>query len=94
MSKTLTFEVIDEIYDACAKIAEMEGRPTEAVVLEWLARHAPKPRPQLTEEERKAARERLRQHAGAVNSGDPNSADNDRIDEDLAREYDSTHEEE
>jgi hypothetical protein len=38
-------------------------------------------------EEQKKARERFRRHFGEVNSGDPRSADNDRIDADLARSY-------
>jgi predicted DNA-binding antitoxin AbrB/MazE fold protein len=36
--------------------------------------------------------ERLRRHFGAWRSGDPNSADNERIDADLARAYGSSHE--
>lgn len=94
MSKTVTFEIDEEIYELLEKVAAQTGRPTEQVVLEWLARFTPKPRPQLTEEESRAAMERLLRHAGAANSGDPRSADNERIDADLAREYGSTHEEE
>lgn len=93
MSKTLTFEIPDELYEVFEKRAAKEGQTTEAVALEWLAKNARKPRPQLSEEELKEAWERLARHAGAVNSGDPHSADNDRIDEDLAREYASSHEE-
>ena len=91
MSKTLTFEIPEEIYEACEQIAARDGRTTEAVVLEYLAQHAP--RPKLSEEEIRAAREELMSFAGAANSGDPRSADNERIDEDLAREYGSSHEE-
>lgn len=94
MSKVLTFEVPDELYEAFQQMAAKYGRTTEAVALEWLAKHAPKPRPSLTEAERQAARERFERHFGTWNSGDPNSADNERIDADLAREYGSTHEEE
>lgn len=92
--KTLTFQVSDEIYEACQQIAAQYGRTEEEVVLEWLAKRASKQRPKLTEEESRAAWERLLQHAGAVSSGDRRSADNDRIDADLAREYGSNHEEE
>jgi len=91
--KTLTFQVCNEVYEACQQIATQYGRTEEEVVLEWLAKRASKQRPTLTEEESRAAWERLLQHAGAVKSGDPRSADNDRIDADLAREYGSTHEE-
>jgi predicted transcriptional regulator len=94
--KTLTFELHDDIYEALQRMAEQTGRPFEAVALEWLAKYAypPRPKRRLSEEELAAAEERLRRHAGAVDSGDPHSADNERIDADLAREYGSTHEEE
>lgn len=93
MSKTLTFEIPEEIYEILERRAAQEGRTTESVAIEWLNSVQPKPRPKLSEEERRAAIERFRRHAGAVSSGDPHSADNERIDEDLAREYASTHEE-
>ena len=93
MSKTLTFEIPDEIYEILEQRAAREGRTTESVALEWLAKTVHKPRPKLSEEERRAAMEDLLQFAGAVDSGDPRSADNERIDEDLAREYGSSHEE-
>lgn len=93
MSKTLTFEIPDEIYEILERQAAQEGRTTESVAIEWLNSVQPKPRPKLSEEELKEAWERLARHAGAVSSGDPHSADNDRIDEDLAREYGSSHEE-
>ncbi|MCS6863309.1 MAG: hypothetical protein NZT92_23625 [Abditibacteriales bacterium] len=94
--KTLTFQVTDELYEAFQQIAAKNGRMVEEVALEWLAkRAAQRRRPQLTEEERQAARERFRRrHAGAVNLGYATGADNESIDADLAREYGSTHEEE
>ena len=85
--KTLTLQVSDEVYEACRRMAAKYGKTVEACVLEFLVKHGPKPRPKLTEEESRAAWERLLWHAGAVSSGDPHSADNDRIDADLAREY-------
>jgi predicted transcriptional regulator len=91
--KTLTFQVSDEVYEACQQIAAQYGRTEEEVVLEWLAKRAKKKHTKLTEAESRAAWERLLRHAGAVNSGDPHSADNDRIDADLVREYGSSHEE-
>lgn len=94
MGKTLTFEVPDELYEAFQQMATRYGRTTEEVALEWLAKHAPKPRPRLSEEALKAARERFERHFGTWDSGDPHSADNERIDADLAREYGDAHEEE
>jgi len=77
------------------KLAARHGRRPEDFALEWIAKYRrPRPRPQLSEKELQAARERFQRHMGAVNSGDPHSADNERIDADLAREYGSTHEEE
>jgi hypothetical protein len=49
--------------------------------------------PVLTAKERRAARRALVKFCGTINSGDPDSANNERIDRDLAREYGSTHEE-
>ncbi|MBI4642021.1 MAG: hypothetical protein HY731_15125 [Candidatus Tectomicrobia bacterium] len=87
-------KVHPEIYQILQQIAPKMGKSTEELIIEWKAQYGAKPRPQLTDEEWEAARQRLMRHAGAVDSGDPNSADNERIDEDLAREYGSTHEEE
>ena len=94
MSKTLTFEIPDELYDIFEKLAVRHGKTTEQVALEYLEQRAPKPRPKLSEEELKEARERLLRHAGKANSGNPRSADNKSIDADLAREYGNSHEDE
>jgi hypothetical protein len=92
MSKTLTFELPDEIYEALEQMAAKSGRPTEELALEWLARHGPKSCSRARTEDLEVAWARLRRHAGAGNSGDPRSADNERIDADLTRGYSSTHE--
>jgi len=91
--KTVTIEVSDEVYEVLQGIATKTGRSFEEVLLEWRVQIGPKPRPKLTDEERRAARERLRRFSGAVNSGDPHSGDNEQIDRDLEQEYNSTHEE-
>lgn len=87
MSKTLTFEVPDELYEAFERMAAKSGRTTEAVALEWIAQRATTHSPQLTDEQRREARARLLGHAGAVHSGNTRSGDNEQIDADLAREY-------
>jgi hypothetical protein len=89
--KTLTFEVSDALYEAFQQMAAKYGRTLEEVALEWMAKYAPKPCPQLTEEESQAAWERLLRHAGAARLGYPTGVDNERIDADLVREYGSTH---
>ena len=92
--KTLTLELPDDVYEIVERTAQARSLPPAA----WIAERVPtllparKPRPTLTPEEHEAALARLRRHAGAVNSGDPDSANNKRIDEDLAREYGSSHE--
>jgi len=91
--KTLTFEVSDALYEAFQQMAAKYGRTLDEVALEWLAKHAPQSRPQLTVEEHQEAWDRLLRHAGAAHLGSPTGADNERIDIDLAREYGSAHEE-
>jgi hypothetical protein len=91
MPKTIHVEVSDGVLGALEAAASIEGKPVSAVASEWLARTAstqPKP---LTAEERQAALAELMKYAGCFSSGDPNSADNDRIDEDLAAEYNDPH---
>jgi len=92
--KTLTFQVSDEVYEACQQIAAKYERTEEEVLLEWLAKRASKRRARLTEEESRIAWERLQRHMGAENLGYATGADNESIDADLAREYGRTHEEE
>ena len=94
MSKTISFEVPNELYEVFEREAAQTGRAVEAVAIEFMAKYGPKPRPKLSEEELRESRERLFRHAGAANSRDSRSADNDRIDADLAREYANTHEDE
>lgn len=93
MSKTLTFEISEDLYESFGQIARRDGKTTEQVALEYLARRAAERRPILSEEERRAAHERFRPHIGAVSLGHPTGADNESIDRDLAREYADTHEE-
>lgn len=87
MGKTVTLEIPDEIYAALEQMAAKSGEPVESLAVEWLARRLPRPRRKLSEAEAKAAWERLERHFGAIDSGDPHSADNERIDADLARAY-------
>ena len=93
MSKILTFELQDEIYEVLQQMAKKSGRPVEELALKWLAQYTPRRRLRLTDEEAKAAEQRFRSHFGAVSSGNPRSADNEQIDADLMEEYASTHEE-
>jgi hypothetical protein len=91
VSRTLTIELPDELYQAFEQAAARSGRTPEAVALEWLARHAAAPTPSGAGGAGYPLGGKLRRYAGIVNSGDPHSAENDRIDADLAREYGSAH---
>jgi len=91
--KTLTIQVPDEVYEACEREAAITGRSVEQCVMEFLLKYGPRPQPKLSEEERRAAMERLERYIGAVCSGDSQSADNERIDADLAGEYSALHQE-
>lgn len=51
-------------------------------------------RKQLSAAETQSAEERFAQWIGAADSGNPNSADNEQIDADLAFEYGATHDDE
>ena len=94
MSRVVTYEIPDEIYEALEQMAGRSGRPTEALVLEYLARQVDGRRETLSEEEERAAAERFEQYIGLVDLGYPTGADNESIDQDLAREYGDTHENE
>lgn len=93
--KTMTLELPDEVYESIMRKAEADRQPPSA----WVAARVPallparQVRPVLTPEQREVALAQLLQHAGAVSSGDPDSANNARIDAELAAEYASTHEE-
>jgi hypothetical protein len=87
MSKTISFEVPDAIYSALEQLAVEKGKAPSEVAAEWVISITPQQRPPLSAEELAAARDRMRQHFGVFSSGDPHFADNDRIDEDLAKEY-------
>jgi hypothetical protein len=94
-SGIVTHEMVQAIFAETARtMAAKSGRPVEEILAEMKASYAPKPRPPLSDEERQAALAELMKFAGAVDSGDLNSSDNERIDADLAREYLNTHDEE
>jgi hypothetical protein len=92
MSKRLTITLPDEVYQPLLEAAEQQGRTPEEVASERLARDLSS-RKSLDADAARAAEARFARHLGAVKSGDPRSADNDRIDADLAREYGSAHDE-
>lgn len=86
MSQTRTIELTEIAYNALLHRAITEGKTIDALIVN----HFVSPMA-LSEEELQAADERLFAFSGAVDSGDPNSCDNEKIDADLARAYGDDH---
>jgi len=86
MDHKLTVTVPEEVYRPLADEALKQGRTPEEEASLRLQRSLPS---------RKAkGKGDITKFFGIFDSGDPHSADNDRIDADLAREYGSNHEDE
>ena len=64
MSKSLTYEISDELLLAFQQMAARSGTSPESLALDWLARRTAIKNRQLSEAEKKAAREQLKRHAG------------------------------
>jgi hypothetical protein len=84
---TVAYELPEGLFQVLEQRAAAEGVALEAVIAEHLSRHRQSPRRHTSEEveRRKSAFER---HIGEWDSGDATSSENERIDADLAREYD------
>jgi hypothetical protein len=83
---TVTYELPEEVCVVLERRAASEGRRWEEVVAEHIAKCQPK-RSALSAEESQQRIAAFERHFGAIDSGDPNSSDNERIDADLAKEY-------
>lgn len=86
MSKTLTLEIPDEAFSNFQKQAESKGETAEKFVLEIVLKNVPRSKDNNSENA-ESAEERFSRWIGAVNSGNPRSADNEQIDADLVNEY-------
>lgn len=101
MSRTLILELPDAVFEAIHKAAEASHISPMDLAVDWLVSRAtpfadvPETRlkSQMTDEEKQAARERFRRHAGSLSLGYATGSDNEGIDADLAREYEDRHEE-
>lgn len=89
MEHKITITLPDEIYRPLVEAALEQGRTPEEIAAERLARAAPS----HPTDGSAAPRADVTRYFGMWDSGDPDSADNDRIDADLAREYGSSHDE-
>jgi hypothetical protein len=86
MSQTRTLELTEVAYNVLMRKAMTEGKSVDALIVRYF-----EPQDGFSEEELKAADERLFAFCGAVSSGDPHSCDNERIDLDLALAYGDDH---
>ena len=86
MSRTITLEIPDEVFSNFQRQAESKGETAEKFVLEIVLKNAPRTKKNGAEDAQ-IAEERFMRWVGAVNSGNPRSADNEQIDADLAAEY-------
>ncbi len=93
MSKTLVLEIPDEVFSTYQKIAENKGETAEKIVLEFVINNAPHSK-KVKCNNSQEAEERFARHFGAINSGDSRSVDNEKIDADLIRAYEGTHDDE
>lgn len=73
-----------EFIQAAAEMAANRSMTVDAFLLEWWHTHERGPRPEATATDRDYFRRRF---CGTVNGGDPQAADADRIDADLAGAY-------
>ena len=89
MEHRLTITLPDEVYQPLVEAANNLGQTPEELAAQRVKQATVPLRRKLSEEEERAAEERFARHIGAWSSGDPRSADNERIDADLAREYGS-----
>ncbi len=85
---TVTYELPEELFNVLEAKAKREGRPLDLVIAEYKLKQYP-PRPAVSPEEAERRHRDFVAMFGAYDSGDPHSADNERIDQDLAREYGS-----
>ncbi len=83
---TVSYDIPEEICVILEQKAASEKRRLEDVVAEHVAKCRPGRRV-LTPEETRRAIAAFERDFGTLDSGDPNSSDNERIDADLAKEY-------
>ncbi|MEJ7708514.1 MAG: hypothetical protein WKF84_01325 [Pyrinomonadaceae bacterium] len=89
MSQTITITLPNEIYQPLADAALREGQTIEELTVARLARTITAHSAPHADG---AGRKRVSDFIGVWDSGNLNSAGNEQIDADLAREYGNTHE--
>jgi hypothetical protein len=95
MSHKITIDVPDDLYLPIEEAARRSGSRVEHVIVEKLRATEGETLASVTNEASEAkGLGVLLKYAGCVSSFHPSGADNEAIDEDLAREYGSSHDEE
>jgi hypothetical protein len=90
MAKQLVLKFSENVYKQLQQVASSTGQSIE----DWIkTRIEAQIFSLFGKKEREAAGGRIQSYFGIWGSGDSHSADNDRIDTDLAKEYADTHEE-
>ena len=85
MEHRLTITLADEVFKPLVEAAMKQGRTPEEFAAERLAASVLT----QTSDSRHQKPGDITRFFGSIDSGDPNSADNERLDADLAREYGS-----
>ena len=94
MSRPLTLQVPDEVFNSLDAEARAVGQSIHDLAVDVLKSHRSAAlHPSNGNSSRAEGLARLLSHCGLVSVGDPSGANNEAIDRDLAREYESTHEE-
>lgn len=84
-------QTVNEIYKTSIRpLGESEKLEIASLILDELAQS--RKGGQISPDNKRKARQRLREFAGSVAGGNPNASDNEKIDSDLAAEYLNTHE--
>lgn len=91
MSQILSLELSDELYTSLKQQAEVFGLSVQELIVSSLMEQSSRNQSErsLTVAEKEAVRERFRHHAGSIDLGYATGIDNEGIDADLARAYDS-----
>lgn len=87
------FSVIDQGYAYLSLMPNNKGKTAEKIVLEFVINNVPLSK-KVNGNNSQEAEERFARHFGAINSGDSRSADNEKIDADLIRLLEDTHDDE
>ncbi len=93
MSHIVTLELTDEIYSELQQQADKVGLSVTDLITQKLQQPDELSSNISIEIEKEIARKRFESHFGEIQSSDPTSINNEKIDADLAQEYSSNNQE-